>query len=440
LVKYPVSQNGDVGVPLGLLYLASYLRKKNPSTGVLFRPYRLEHRNGLERNLEADFSDVDIVGSGGSTTEIPDVLEMFRVAKLLGKITIAGGIFPTNNPEYLLRTGLVDYVVRGEGEETFSELVAAIESNSDVKHVKGISYLEDDTVVNTPKRETLDLAGLPPPAYDLAPMREYAKLATGSVYSARGCNNSCSFCTVTKHWQNFYRPRTIESVIEEMKALVDYGFSRVHFKDESMLQDRNRAVKLFTRIRDENLGVNIKGKARLDEIGDDLLELMKNAGVDMLHIGIESVSHQSLASMSKGLTVGDIRGTLENVLKHGIGVNPVYMFSWPGETRADLQRNAEFIADFGNNPNVVTYMSFITPHPGTMLKEKSPENGLVVLTDDINRYTHKQPVAVPASLGYDGLYLMASTYNKLSRRLMMQRVNPLISHEYINSLMVRSAA
>lgn len=434
LVKHPVSPNGDVGVPLGLLYLASYLRQKTPSVDVRFKPYRLERYLGVERDLEGDFEDVDVVASGGSTSEMPDVLEMFRVAKSLGKTTVVGGIFPSLNAEYLLRTGLVDYVVRGEGEEAFLELVTALGDGSRVHDIRGISYPENGHIVHNPQRRGLNLETLPLPAYDLAPMGDFAKVVTGSVYSARGCGKSCDFCTVSGHWQNMFRPRSIDSVMEEMRILMGYGFERIHFKDESMLQDRERAIRLFTAIKEADLGVKIKGKARLDEIDDELLVLLREAGVDMLHIGIESISYQTLQNMHKGLAVVDIKGALDNILDHGIGINPVYMFSWPGETPDDLRRNAEFIANFGRKPNVVTYISFITPHPGTPLMANSPQNGLHVLTHDFDRYTHKQPVAVPRSLGKNGLALMTDTYNGLSRELHLEHVNPLIDPDYVQSL------
>lgn len=440
LVKFPVSKNGDIGVPLGLLYLASYIRERNPTADVSFKPYRVEHQLGKRRDLVADFGGVDVVASGGSTTEMPDMLEMFRVAKKLGKKTVAGGIYPTNNQEDLLNSGLVDFIVRGEGEETFSELISALETSRDIASVKGISYLEDGRVVRTGRRKAIDLNNLVLPAYDLAPMTDYAKFATGSIYSARGCNMSCNFCTVSKHWKNEYRPRSVESVLEEIRILRDYGFERIHLKDESMLQDKERAVRLFTAIKDANIGVKIKGKARLDELDDSLLYLMKGAGVDMLHIGVESVSDRSLESMNKGLTIQDIRGTLDNVLSYDIGVNPVFMFSWIGETPDDLRKNAEFIQDFGSNSNVVTYISFLTPHPGTWLWKKSPDNGLIIVSNDINRYTHKQPVAVPTSMGDNGLELMVDTYHEVTREINMERVNPHISPVYMEDLREEVAA
>jgi len=439
-VKYPVSPNGDVGVPLGLLYLASYVRQHNPSTEVEFRDYRLQKSKGIERNLKTDLQCADVVGAGGSTTEIPDSIEIFRAAKQQGKITIAGGIFPSTNPEYLLKTGLVDYVVRGEGEEAFSELVAALQQGKDAKHVDGISYLDNGALVNNPKRRGLDLQRLPLPAYDLAPMKEYAKIATGSIYSARGCSMSCDFCTVSKHWQNSYRPRPVASVIKEMRMLADYGFERIHFKDESMLHHQERARELFGAIRDAGIGVKIKGKARLDELDDDILALLQSAGVDMIHVGIESISRRSLVDMHKGLTISDIRGNLEKILQHGIGVNPVFMFSWLGETPEDLRMNAAFIEDFGRNPHVVTYMSFITPHPGTTLHTDAARKGLVVMTDDLDRYSHKQPVAFPASLGANGLELIVSTYHQLAKTLGMEHVNPPIEPNYLEQIKLRVAA
>ncbi|MEA3229393.1 MAG: radical SAM protein [archaeon] len=429
-VKYPIKSNGDIGIPLGLLYLANYVRERNPATAISFKDYRVEQYNGNIRNLENDLADADIIASGGSTTEIPDTLRILRTAKRLGKITVAGGIFPSSNPDYMLRSGVVDYVVRGEGEETFAELLKAIESNRPINNLPGVSYNARGTFVHNKHREAIDLSKLPLPAYDLAPMKDYAEVSTGSIYSARGCNKACEFCTVSRHWNYSYRPRPVQSILKEMEILLDYGFSRIHFKDESMLQDRERAMQLFTAIKEHGFNVGIKGKARLDQLDPELLETMKGAGVDMLHIGVESVSEQSLRDMHKGVSRKDIQANLEMILAQGIGVNPVYMFSWPGETISDLAANADFIKEFGSNDNVTTYISFITPHPGTRLRKKAIRKKLRILTNDLDRYNHKTPVAFPQSLGRRGLELMIDTYHNLARVLDMEHVNPEIDLGY----------
>lgn len=432
-VLYPVKPDGDIGVPLGLLYLAAYAREHN-SVEISYRDYRLEKHEGIVRDLEKDLADADVVAVGCSTTEISDTLNILGVAKNLGKTTVTGGIFPSSNPEFMLRSGVVDYVVRGEGEATFSELLKSIENNSSVENVDGISFIADNAVVHNQNRKALDMVDLPLPAYDLAPMDKYADLVTGTVYSARGCNMTCNFCTVNKHWQYTYRPRPVESVIAEMNQLADYGFDRIHFKDESMIQDRQRAVELFTEIQRQGLGVKIKGKARLDQIDDQLLEIFRNAGVDMLHVGAESITEQSLKDMRKGLTKADILENFGRILNHGIGVNPVHMFSWSGETESDLLANAEFIEAVGSNKNVVTYISFVTPHPGTIIRRTAEQKGLKILTNDFDRYTHKQPVAVPESLGENGVELMVDMYHRLAEILGMQKVNPRINPEYIHKL------
>jgi hypothetical protein len=95
-----------------------------------------------------------------------------------------------------------------------------------------------------------------------------------------------------------------------------------------------------------------------------------------------------------------------------------------------LQVNAEFIEGFGSNRNVVTYISFLTPHPGTKLRR----DGLRVLTNNLDRYNHKQPVAVPESLGRNGLELMVDTYHRLAETLGMREVNPRIDPAYLNEL------
>lgn len=432
LVKHPVKKNGEageVGIPVGLLYLASYIREHNTNIEINIQTNRLNQYKGIERNMERDFTDYDIIATGACTSEYPDALRMLTKAKEMGKVTVMGGIFPTTNAEFVLGSGVVDYVVRGEGEATFLELLTRISERTETRKIEGISYMGETEIIHNNGRNMIEhIDDIPLPAYDLVDMKTYAKITTGPIYSARGCAKSCKFCTLNEHWQYEHRARSIENVIAEIELLSSYGFSRIHFKDEILTVDRKRAIELFTKLQD--YGLRFKGKSRIDTIDEELLEVMSNAGLDTLQFGVENISQKALNSMRKGIRISDIKQTLEMVSSY-CKINPIFLFGWAEETQDTLLENSGYIEEIGTKEGVIPYISFMTPHPGSHLFS-IPE--LEILTYDLNCYTHKLPVAVPKSLGRHGLRMMVEQFNYLSALTGTAHLNPPIQESYIKRL------
>lgn len=434
-VKYPVKKQGawgDVGIPLGILYLGSYIRQNN-DVEVKIKDYRLDHTLGKIRDLEMDINNADVVGVGACTSEVPDALSILKQSKKMGKITLMGGLYPTFNSDEILNTGYVDYVIRGEGEVALSKLLKSLEGKISLNEVNGISFKKDGHIVDNPDQELIrNLDELPMPAYDLVPMQDYAKFTSAQVYSARGCPMTCKFCTLNEMWRFEHRKRSPQNVIKELEMLKNFGFNRVNFKDESLTIDRKRSMELFKEIEKANLGISYKAKSRINQIDGELLSQMARAGLDTIHTGVESVSQNSLRSMGKGVDADYIRRAFDVVLSNGININPVYLFSWAGESKEDLMRNAQFINEQGARKGVISYISFITPHPNSRIENL---RGLEVLTKDFSRYTHKQPVAVPTSLGSDGLRMMVDLYHQVAENIGMQKYNPKIDSIYLEEIL-----
>lgn len=435
-VRFPVKKqgySGDAGVPLGLLYLAGFVRQENGAE-VSVKDYRLDKVLGRSINVARDISKVDIVGVGACTAEVPESYEVLREAKKMGKTTIMGGIFPSSNAKEVIRTGLVDFVVHGEGEKGLSALLKALDRKSRVEDVQGISFVRNGQIVTNKGTDMIrDLNTIPLPAYDLIDMQEYAKLSPAAIYAARGCPMACEFCTLNEFWEYKYRKRSFENIISELTKFKEAGFKRVHFKDETITLNKKWCNELFREIENADLGMSYKVKSRADGIDEQSLQQMMRAGVDTIHMGAESITPQSLKSMSKGVGVRTIDQAFDLLLNNGCQINPVYLFGWVGEKPEDLELNASYIEARGQRKGVITYVSFITPHPGSHLVKKHI-NDFVVLSNDYSRYTHKQPVAVPKSLGDNGLQLMVDAYHRIGEICNMQSVNPRIEQSYLESL------
>ena len=434
-VKYPVKKQGyagDLGIPLGLLYLSSFVRERN-NYDIKVVDIRLKRVLGEEVDLDNEIMNADIVGCGACTAESPGALNVLKRAKGLGKITVMGGIFPTFNSRKVLNTGYVDYIVLGEGEAGLSKLLDALDGKIEIGEVKGIAYMMDGSFRINPDKELIqDLDTLPLPAYDLIPIEKYATFSPAGIYAARGCPMTCKFCTLNELWEYRYRRRSFGNIIEELNTLKNFGFKRVHFKDETITLNKSWCNDLFREIEMANLGMSYKVKSRSNGLEEKLLKQMMAAGVDTIHSGIESISQRTLDGMEKRVKTESIVRFFELVLGNGCMVNPVYMFSWPGENMNDLEENAHFIRKMGQKQGVITYISFITPHPGSQLS--TGVRGLQILSKDYSRYTHKQPVAIPISLGPNGLRSMVDYYHKIARDCGMQEVNPAVESAYLEEI------
>jgi len=437
-VKFPVKRQGnggDVGVPLGLLYLASYARQ-NTDADIVIRDYRLDQAFGNVIDMERDFRDATIIGTGACTVEFPDALEILKKAKEMGKTTVMGGIFPTSNVSSVLRNKSIDFIVRGEGERVFTNLIRALSGKGPIKDVPGISYIRDGNVVSNPD-ETLipNLSVMPRPSYDLVSMDDYIKFGSAPVYASRGCPMRCKFCTPNEFWRFTYRRRSVDDIIGEIAQLKEFGFDKINFKDESIATDQRWALELFKELELAKFGLSYKVKLRADQVNDVLLKQMRHAGVDVIHTGIESLSQRTLDSMDKRITAEKIESLVELILSNGIIINPVYMLGWPGEYPEDLEKNSRFIERIGKRKGVLTYVSFITPHPGSGIEN---QDGLFVLSRDYSRYSHKQPVAAPSSLGKDGVQLMVNAYDQIAESTNTRSVNPAIPDNYVWEILKRN--
>lgn len=347
--------------------------------------------------LKRDLSCADFVGITASSSEYPDALHIARVAKKCGAKVIAGGIFPSANYAAVLQTGYVDAVVIGEGEETFLELLDAIESARDLESVMGIAFMHNGKVVRTPSRPLSGNLDLLRPAYELLPMREYAKYVSASVYSARGCLGRCEFCTVGPHWNYQYRHRSVKNVISEIALLKKYGFRRVNFKDESLTLDRNHARMLFDALAKSGRGLEYKGKIRIKDVDCELLAAMKKANFVELHFGIESLNNKCLRNIGKELKRDEIIAKTNLIKSMGFVLNPSIILGNPGDTKDSLRELADFIRGIYDKGKVKVYTCINTPHPGSA--QSASGKGLHILTGDLHRYTHFHLVSVPQSLG-----------------------------------------
>ena len=278
---------------------------------------------------------------GGLTSTIPRLFEIARLYKAMGARTIAGGHhFVQDTIGQALHNG-IDIVVLGEGEKTIAELLACFDRGGDLEEVRGIAFLQDGRLVRTPDREPIR-------AFDELPIPDFsvlrhARMKSFSVSGTRGCGMDCEFCAV-KGKPRFASP---ERMMEQFAAIHEkWGGNTFFIVDDLFAQNRSDTLRLCAMLRDyqQRVGVRfyITVQIRLDKARDDeLLRAMREAGINILAIGLESPIAEELKAMNKRLAPQDMIDMVRLYHRAGFRIHGMFIFGYPAPEGLPFQMGAE---------------------------------------------------------------------------------------------------
>ncbi len=277
-----------------------------------------------------------------------------RIRRELGIPIVIGGTHATYFPESCLE--YADYVVFGEGDETVLELIAALAAGGDaatLAGIAGIAYLEDGRV-----RRTAPRGG--PRSFETVPRFElihgYRKLSLLdqvmqrkmpllTVQSSRGCPFKCTFCIVNTMFSSGYRKREIESVIRDLHDKRRYG-RELLFVDNDFASVRPFTKQLLRRMIEERLDYDIMVLTRVEVAKDDeLLALMRQAGVTQIYQGYESVQPETLVGYDKHQTVDRIVETIAKLHSFGFRISGSFVVGADTDTVETVDRTVQFVLD-----------------------------------------------------------------------------------------------
>ena len=383
---------GTTGPPLGLAYLASMVRDEHDVRIVdsLAENYTYED---VERIIKK--YDPDVVGITSTTSMIPDAYIVAKMAKRINENVkvVMGGPHVTFVPERTFEEcPYVDFIVRGEGEITFRELVDALEKNKDPSNILGLSINLGDKVKNNPPRPLIkDVDTIPMPSYDLLPIEKYQVngVRFGTVMTSRGCPFNCAFCSSSLQFGKKWRGHSDSRVIEELKYLYEkYGIREIEFLDDTFTLNRKRAIRIAERIRKEGLDISWSGSSRVDIFTDDLAQAMKKGGCHTIFFGIESGSQKTLDFIGKGITPEQSISAVKKAKRHEISALGAFVIGFPEETREDIEKTIKLSKKVGVD---FAQFTIATPYPGTRLWKYALAKKLI-LTFDWRKYTTLDPV------------------------------------------------
>lgn len=397
--------------PINLTYIASYLSDLDVDVEILdakVNNLKIKQIKRKIKNFNPDLVGISVFVSAA----IEESFKIAEAAKAVNKdITVVfGGRHPTFEPEETLKNQKVDFLVRGEGELTFRELI--IEGSP--KDINGISYTNHKEIIHNDDRELMskkEYANIRFPARSLTKGNEYKMFTVRleTIETSRGCPHSCKFCTTWKINNRTYRMRPVEDVIKELKLISNIeGITDVFFVDDELGANTKRVKRMCDRIieckeKGEMKDLKFFAQIRVDDIvrSPSMVEKMAEAGFWVVFIGIESVDEESLKEMRKEITFNKVLEALDilhdnNIIVIGnliIGVNL-------HDTEEDIKRQIEIMKEV--DVDIISFV-LLTPFPGSDTLEELDEKGLVI-TKDWEKYTVMDPVIKTYELSPKQLY------------------------------------
>lgn len=314
LLYQPRSAYGKHRVPMSLLALGSMLEQR-------FK-YAIVDGNFFHAPLAQLPGIIEKSGCsilGMTVMPGPQLHEAIPLARTLRsrfpKLQIIwGGYFASNHPEVVLRSGWVDFVLRGPAEHEFVELVELISNGAgDKRRIRGLSFLENGRIIHNPQRvPPAPLDDLPAwPYHRLGDMqrylgRTYLGRRTTSMHTSYGCPFTCSFCAVVPIYEGAWVGRNASLVANDVEDFVKrHGADAVEFCDNNFFTSRKRTAQFSDELLRRDLKISWWGEGRpdtLEKYPDEVLSSMRRSGCKMVFLGAESGSALRLKQMNKGGT------------------------------------------------------------------------------------------------------------------------------------------
>lgn len=385
---------------LGLAYIAAYLEKKGIKVLICDIDAEGVDFNKLYKKLK-DYG-VRYVGITATTVQINSALYIARKIKEFNSAIkiVFGGPHPHILTEETLCLSETDFVIRGEGEETFWELVRG----DTLENIRGFSYKENSRLVHNPSRPGIaDLDSLPFPARHLLPMEKYRpsagryqRLPATSMIVSRGCPGKCTFC-YTDVLGHVIRFRSPKNILAEIEFLIErYNIKEISFYDDTFTARRSMVMELCEMLLSKDIDLSWSCLSRVDCVDKELLRSMRRAGCHMVSYGVESADEYILKNINKRISLEKVKDAVRMTRESGITVQTSFMIGNPGETEKTIKKTLDFVLKL--DPHIFVY-NITTPFPGTEMFNWAKEKGYLTTYNwddyDLGHIVMKIPTISP---------------------------------------------
>ncbi len=332
-------------IPLGLLSIATYLKENGHAVRIFDRT--VENTN-IEKQLDSFTPDV----TGIAAPAFKCFSDAIKISKLIKKRNIPvvwGGPITSLTPEIVLKTGVVDFVVMGEGEITFLELINAVAGKTPLREIDGIAYLENGEIRINKDREFADLAQLPVIDFSFVDPKKYFVENVGCkrmlhIYASKGCVCECTYCYNPFFSKCVWRQRPSNYYLSEIKYLVETcGMDGVCFADDLLSPNNAHLTELCNNIINSGVQFIWGGEFRADMPTRENLQLMYDSGCRWIYFGIESGSADRQKQIKKQLNLRKVKETIAACSEIGIVTSTSFIVSYPDETEEELKETVVYM-------------------------------------------------------------------------------------------------
>lgn len=415
--------------PLDLLYAREKVRHLAQGYLLDANNLKLQPRDHVKTIRDVNpgmlFLSFDICALGPAL----DILEMIKNDDT---VICVLGMFPTTSPEFILESGCVDFVIRGEPERRIEYLVDAFtrlhDQHGDAKSLRyalkrdiakalwkktidGISFSDKGkTTISQPMMMIEDLDTLPIPKRKDQRDKRFGSYRYENPFAKditvmrihRGCPHSCSYCDAKNIYGKRLRRRSVENVMEEIKSCILEGIRSIAFIDHTFTEDREWTLRFCKEMRERNLHRKLTWIAmtRIDCIDRPLMENMRKAGCIMVGLGIERSTMSGITNIRKGIAIREVKKRLTEAREAGILTMGYFIIGFPDETENGLLRLKRFIMDL---PLDFIQVSYATPLPGTSFFRECSDWDLIK-ENDLREYRFLQRSVLTTRLGQERLH------------------------------------
>lgn len=410
LIKPPIvfsknSYSTPLTMPLGLAYVASVLEKASYRAQIIdcpgsdpehirfsqdgrFKIQGLDEEESIRRiDPEADIIGISIMFS----QEWPFVrgyIERVRQAFPHANL-VAGGEHVTSMPEYTLRDcPALDYLVMGEGEVSFLELVYRLRTGRPIDDVSGIAYLSNGQFVKTGLSPRIaDIKKMPWPAWHLIKVENYFlpnfTMGIGhgrnmAMLATRGCPYQCTFCSNPQMWTTRYVMRPVKDVVDEIAHHIEkYGMNSVDFYDLTAIVKRDWILEFIAELEHRQIRIiwQLPSGTRSESLDEEVIQGLSRTGCEFLVYAPESGSKKTLGMIKKRVNLDNLTRSVSTALRYGIVVKVNFIIGFPFETRKDIWETLLFVWKLAlmktDDCNISTY----SPYPGAEIFEELRREG-----------------------------------------------------------------
>ncbi|HEY3098156.1 MAG TPA: radical SAM protein [Methylomirabilota bacterium] len=330
--------------------------------GTIMRAKGYDVRVYIEDIHDLDMSEVlsaDLVAISAITSTAPQSYRLADRVREAGAIAVMGGTHTSFLPDEGMEHA--DFVVRGEGEFAFQELVDAIQRGEGFDRIQNLTYRSADgaLVHNTERPKIPNLDVNPIPDYHL--IEGWKPGGVISVATSRGCPFSCTFCSVPGMYGHAFRTHSIERVLEELHS--HKGNMYTFFADDIFTANKKRCKELLRGMIARDLTPTWGAQVRTETVDDpELLQLMRDSNCFNVYVGFESINPRTLKLFQKKQDLAKIERSIERFHAHKIRIHGMFVVGSDEDDVETLEATAKFARK--HDIDSIQFM-ILTPIPGS---------------------------------------------------------------------------